>query len=122
MQVRKLRQLFDEIDETGDGTVDRGELRRYVAALQRRRPDLPLSSEVDSVFSSLDKDRSGLLSFAEVCPRRPPLAGSVPRRPCTRANCRSACACAAVICSCICASEAARRSGAGRWNRSRIAR
>lgn len=68
LQVRKLRHLFDEIDETGDGTVDRGELRRYVAALQRRRPDLPLYSEADSIFSSLDKDRSGVLSFAEVQP------------------------------------------------------
>eukprot|EP00892_Ulva_mutabilis_P009008 jgi/Ulvmu1/647/UM010_0017.1 len=64
--VQKLRQLFDEIDETGDGQVDRGELRRYVAALQRRRPDLPLYGEVDSIFSSLDRDRSGVVSFAEL--------------------------------------------------------
>lgn len=66
VQVRKLRQLFDEIDESGDGVVGRGELRRYAAALQRRRPDLPLYAEADSVFSSLDRDRSGKLSFAEV--------------------------------------------------------
>lgn len=53
--------------------MDRGELRRYVAALQRRRPDLPLYDEVDSIFSSLDKDRSGILSFAEVRPPCVPL-------------------------------------------------
>lgn len=79
MQVRKLRQLFDEIDESGDGVVGRGELRRYVAALQRRRPDLPLYGEADSIFSSLDRDRSGKLSFAEVR--------------CARCACRACCVC-----------------------------
>ena len=42
--------------------------------LRCRRPDLKLFDEAESIFSSLDKDRSGVLSFAEVRRSPHPLA------------------------------------------------
>lgn len=65
-QIRQLREVFDCIDRTGDGSVDRAEFRRYMAQLQAHRPHLTLFNEAESIFSSLDRRKSGALCFADV--------------------------------------------------------
>lgn len=66
MQIRQLREVFDDIDQTGDGSVDRAEFRRYMSQLETHRPHLTLFNEAESIFSSLDRRKNGTLCFADV--------------------------------------------------------
>lgn len=66
LQIKQLRQVFDDIDHTGDGSVDRAEFRRYMARLESHRPHASLFNEAESIFSSLDRRKSGTLCFSDV--------------------------------------------------------
>lgn len=66
LQIRQLREVFDGIDHTGDGTVDRAEFRRYMSHVEALRPHLTLFNEAESIFSSLDRRKNGTLCFADV--------------------------------------------------------
>jgi len=72
--VIKLRELFDDIDEDGSNRINRFEFRRYLMRVERSFPDSSLFAEAESIFSSLDSDRNGLVEFHEVRRAREPRA------------------------------------------------
>lgn len=63
--AQSLRMVFDAVDLDGSGEVSRAEFRRFLAGVERHSPGLATVNEADSIFSSMDKDGSGVLSFVE---------------------------------------------------------
>jgi Ca2+-binding EF-hand superfamily protein len=70
LQIKQLRQVFDDIDQNGDGSVDRSEFRRYMSQLDGPRPpsSTTLFDDAESVFFSLDRRKNGTLCFTDVRP------------------------------------------------------
>jgi EF-hand domain len=66
LQIQQLRQVFDDIDQSGDGFVDRTEFRRYMSQLESQKPHLARYNDAESIFFSLDRHKNGTLCFADV--------------------------------------------------------
>jgi len=57
----KTKDLFTDIDLTGDGALDRAEMRRVLCTVQPSLSDI----EANAVFDAIDMDRSGQISVNE---------------------------------------------------------
>jgi len=59
-EEKRLRDMFTQIDEDGDGTLDRDEILRGMIMLYGEEKAL---TEVDRIFSVADTDQSGKIDF-----------------------------------------------------------
>ena len=61
MQLDEVRELFDEIDEDGGGSLDKNELRQLLEKLGLEVTD----ERVDSIFREMDADGEGAVELQE---------------------------------------------------------
>ena len=62
-EEKELRQLFDQWDGNGDGSIDAAELLAAMRAMGRD----PTDEEVKHKIAAVDKGRSGTIEFSEFC-------------------------------------------------------
>ena len=59
----ELRDMIQEVDDDGNGTIDFGE---FVKMMQKKEQDLTKEEELQRAFAMFDKDGNGLISAAEL--------------------------------------------------------
>ncbi|CAJ1409996.1 unnamed protein product, partial [Effrenium voratum] len=70
----KLRLLRQGLDPNGDGVVDRAEFKLYML-LRQGRVSVDQLDALDRIFTQMDVDGTGRLSFQEILGRRSPKTG-----------------------------------------------
>ena len=60
--IEMYREMFNQFDINGDGTVQKNELREAMNNISKRQV---LESEIDAMFSQLDVDNDDQISFVE---------------------------------------------------------
>lgn len=63
LTVHQLNDVFNELDESGDGTLDWGEFKQALKMLDIQVP----ISKVRALFAMFDEDESGEIEYLEFC-------------------------------------------------------